>query len=101
MSFKHFEEEVKAVALAIRSELSKVESISRFSFEIEIEGRIDSDLKIGYRLGIDYESGITGNNIAAVVDEALRRRGWNQEHKPLMISHVTGLHLVEEANDEA
>ena len=44
----------KKITLAIQEALKEINTIHRFSFTIEAEGRLDGDIKIGYRVGTDY-----------------------------------------------
>ena len=84
------ERQMKAVTLAIQEELKEIDTIHRFSFTIEAEGRVDGDIKIGYRVGTDYESSVVAGTVSAALVEAMRRKGWTDSHSPKMISHVTG-----------
>ena len=73
----------------IRGELQKIETLNGFEFEIKAEGRVhDGDVKITFRLDSHYDSYVCvkGNSIAAVLQEFMRRHGWNSRHSPLLIT---------------
>jgi len=93
-TFKHLETEIKETALYLQNTVKTVESIHRFTFAIEVEGRTDGDLKITYRIGTDYDSTTAAGTIAAALTEALRRRGWQEANAPICISHVTSEEVV-------
>ena len=84
------ERKVKEAALLIQEEIRELDSVHRFSFNIEVEGRTDGDIKIGYRIGTDYDGSVEAGTLAASLDEAKRRKGWKETHAPVLISHVTG-----------
>ena len=97
VSFKVFEAEVKRTVLIIQSELQKLENVSRFSVSFEADGRVNDDFKISYRVSCDYENGVTGNSMQDVMVESMRRKGWQDAHQPVAISHVTGKEIDEDA----
>ena len=85
-----FEGALKRESKRIRKELSKVETLSEFKIDIEISGRVhDGDVKLEYALSRSaYGSGkVTGDNIQAVLDEFLRRNGWEAVHAPKAIGY--------------
>ena len=54
-----------------------------------LAGRIvGGDLKVEYRLGEWTEDRVTGNSIDAVVNEYMRRKGWDKRHAPLAIAYA-------------
>jgi hypothetical protein len=66
------------------------------TLEIEISGRVnDGDLKIQYGAG-DYGPSVKGDTLRNVVQEHMRRSGWNDRHAPLYLTDRTA---VEAAND--
>ena len=93
---KQLEDSMKMTAFLIQRELRKPENISNFTLEITAEARVEGDIKIEYRLALDYESGVRGNKIQDVLVEAMRRKGWQVTHRPTMISHVTGEEIQED-----
>jgi hypothetical protein len=64
--------------------------IGRFDFAIEASGRTMTDadeVKIEYRIGDRYSSEkVTGNSLANVVSESLRRMDWNHRNAPLALA---------------
>jgi hypothetical protein len=84
------ESSVKKVAFLIQREMKKPENISRFTLHIEADGRIDGDIKIEYRICVNYESIVCGDSVGPVLTEVMRRKGWDDTHRPVMISHVNG-----------
>lgn len=88
---KDFDNAVADFAVALRAELQKVESLSRFEFGVEISGRVhDGELKINYKCGeYSYSADKTeGGRATAVVKEFLRRKGWNEANAPLCLPNV-------------
>ncbi len=84
-----FDVMVKELALHVRERLNKVESIPRIEFTVDISGRThDGDLKIKYEVGSAYNDGgaVKGSKIEIVLDEYMRRFGWDQQNQPLCIS---------------
>lgn len=82
-----FEGALKREAKRLRRQLRQVESLSRFELEITIEGRLhDGDLELKYRIG-EYSKAVTGDSLGPVVDEFMRRHGWEQIHSPKAIGY--------------
>ena len=83
------EELIVNMVRMIRDELRQIESLQAFEFTIRAEGRVhEGDVSLTFKLDHPYESGVyvTGNTIAAVLQEFMRRHGWNKRHMPLMIT---------------
>ena len=85
-----FEGAVKRKVRAVRDKLAQLQEIGEdksFDLTIDVSGRTDGDLKIEYRLeGIAYGStSVKGNSIDEVVEEYLRRKGWNKTHQVLAL----------------
>lgn len=71
--------------------IAECESVSSFRLDIEISGRVhDGDILIEYKLGQGYSdySRVVGKALGPVVQEFLRRHGWNERHAPIAISFV-------------
>ena len=74
----------------IRSRLGEA-NVGGFTFTISASGRTMTDrseVKIEYNLSDnDWSShnSVKGNSLEAVVDEMLRRHGWNSTHAPLAL----------------
>lgn len=74
----------------VRSRLAEA-NIGGFHFEITSSGRTmtdKSEVKIVYQLNdrdYSYGSTVEGNSLEAVVDEVLRRNGWQKAHAPLAL----------------
>jgi hypothetical protein len=61
-----------------------------FHIDIEVRGRVHGgELKIEFTVGESYGSGTaTGNSLRAAQEEFLRRKNWDEKHRPLMISYT-------------
>jgi hypothetical protein len=84
-----FDAIIKELALHVRDRLKVSEDISRIQFSIDISGRAhDGDLNIKYEVGSTYQDGgvVKGPKLEIVLDEYLRRFGWDQQNQPLCIS---------------
>jgi len=91
MNYKHFHEDLRALASVIRDRLAKAKGITEFNLEITISGRVvGGDLKIEAELrgGWNDRSVVKGGDIDAIVKEFLRRKGWDETNAPLCISYV-------------
>ena len=76
----------------IRSRLGNTD-IWYFDFQITVSGRtLGTDLyKIEYQLGDRYSNdsavgAVVGGTLSAVIDEYLRRVGWQEQNNPVAIS---------------
>lgn len=79
-----------AVANAVRSvrqQLAAANVGSTFRLDVEVSGRIqDGDVIVTYRLGDSYgANNPAGARLGPVVQEFLRRRGWNEANAPLCL----------------
>ncbi len=84
-----FDAMIKELALHVRERLNKVESIPKIEFSIDISGRPhDGDLRIKYEIGSTYSDGgaVKGSKLEIVIDEYMRRFGWDKQNQPLCIS---------------
>ena len=84
-----FEGMIKRKAIEVKRKLSALENTTSMRLDIEISGRTHSgDLDIEYKLGEFYSGDkmVRGNSIDAVVEEFMRRRGWDAAHAPLQLS---------------
>ena len=97
MSENSFESIVKAKVANIKAELAQVESIGHFEFSITAEGCVDGEVVVAFHLG-KYSSEVRGDSVQAVLNEFLRRHGWNERHAPLCLPNVRQAH--EEQHDE-
>jgi hypothetical protein len=76
---------IQAAATEVRQRLSDANVGSTFSISITISGRLNSSdpLKVAYKVANNsWESGPEGNALTPVVDECLRRIGWNDAYSP-------------------
>lgn len=96
---QNFESAVRTAALNIRDQLRQDETLPHFDFKISISGRVqDGEIKIEFSLDGDYsDQRSKGDSIQAVIDEFLRRRDWNTQHKPLSIG---GPRVPNQENEE-
>ena len=85
-----FEDLIVEQVRFIRSELQKIETLDAFEFIVKAEGRVhEGELKIVFSLDHPYEMGVIakGGDINVVLEEFMRRFGWNKRNNPLMISN--------------
>jgi len=88
MSTNSFETIVKGQVADIKEQLRGTDSICRFEFTIKAEGRLDGEVSIHFGLG-EYGTDVRGDSVSAVVQEFLRRHGWNERHAPLCLPNVS------------
>lgn len=72
----------------VREQLRRADLGCNFSLEIKIEGPIQTgDAKLTYKLDHtkNYDSSVSGNSLAEVTWELLRRSGWNEQHRGLLL----------------
>ena len=88
-----FEGAVKREVTRLRSKLKPAAEAgiitgNEFKFKIECSGRIvDGEMKLEYELsGVYGLHAVKGNSPNAVLDEFLRRQGWEKVNAPLQIS---------------
>jgi hypothetical protein len=68
---------------------------SHFVLRLEASGRThDGTVEIKISLG-KYGSEVEGDSVEAVVDEYLRRNGWNKRHAPLALPAPRSDHEME------
>lgn len=73
--------------MEIRTKFAEA-NVSEFRLDIECRGRTMGapSINITYQLGKYYSGhGATGNNLSAVIDEAVRRETWNRKNDPAQI----------------
>lgn len=89
-----FEQHLANVVKNIRKELQQIESISSFEFVIKATGRVhEGEVEITFKLEHGYYGGTTiGNSVNAVVEEFMRRTGWDKRHMPLTLPNVEDRH---------
>jgi len=85
---KQFERDVLSISNFIRERVKLTENVNHIHFEIEVKGRPDSDLKIAYKLG-EWSGQVEGNAVEPVLNEFLRRCGWDQSNKPLSLPNYS------------
>jgi len=88
MNLAEFEQSVIALVTAVRDDLKTVDSLSSFTFSVDISGPVHSgDVNIEYKICKgSYGTDVIGNRIQPVLDEFKRRHGWTKDNKPLCIS---------------
>ena len=77
---------LQTVAADIRSRLGKANQ-RRIELTIELEGRVDGDLMLTYKIG-EYGHQVSGRNLDELVTEYLRRKGWDERHQPLCLPNA-------------
>lgn len=82
-----FKGALKREIARVLKKLKQDESCAWFSLALEASGRPDGDIKIEYRLYDDQaQTYIKGQDLDAMTDELLRRRGWDKVNQPLMLT---------------
>lgn len=85
-----FEGALKREIKRIRTELLKAEDLSSFSFTITASGRLhDGEVKLKFALAESTygEGRVEGDSIQPVLDELLRRHGWEKIHSPKALAY--------------
>jgi hypothetical protein len=85
-----FDGAIKREIKRLRERLRLCEGLSEFSLEIEASGRVlDGDIDLSYSLSkSSYGAGkVSGDKLDAVLDEFLRRNGWEKLHAPKAIGY--------------
>jgi hypothetical protein len=79
---------IKRAVRQIRESLSRADEGSEFYFTIEASGRIqEGEVKLEFGLAeSSYGTKVKGFSIQPVVDEYLRRHGWEKVNAPKAIS---------------
>lgn len=79
----------KIVASMVRDRLALSDQISQFDFKMVSSGRTqDGDMKVEFVVGEGYYgsgNSVTSNCIHSAVEEVLRRKGFDETHKPLCL----------------
>lgn len=89
--YQECEAAFKAATKALRKKLADCDMGSEFKFGIEASGRVQGgEVRITFSLRQNYYSGATveGNGIYSVMQEYLRRHGWEATHKPLELEYA-------------
>lgn len=85
-----FEGALKREMRRVREQLQRDPALKAFKLEIVVSGRVhDGDLMLDYHLGGQYgEDIVTGNSVQPVIDEYMRRKGWNSQNAPKAIGYL-------------
>jgi hypothetical protein len=89
--YKNLENALIYAVKQMREDIANLEDPpSYLNFNIEVDGRVlDGDLEIKFSFdGGSYKSVTRGGNLANVVDEYLRRYGWNSKNDALCLPRV-------------
>ena len=84
-----FDGAIKREVRRIKEKLKQVESLSRFSIEIEVDGSLhDTGFTVKYKVSDGRFGGVAveGNNLEACAEELLHRFGWDRAHQPKEIT---------------
>jgi len=96
-----FEGALKREIKRIRNELKNCEDFAHMIFKIEADGNVNSgNIKLTYQL-CGPKAVVTGDSIQAVLDECLRRHGWEKIHAPKALSYerIPSDDMEEETDD--
>lgn len=98
-----FEGALKRELKRVRKALQAVEDLSEFMLKIEMSGRVHSgDVLLKYGIGASsFTTTVSGDNLQAVLDEFLRRSGWQKIHaaKALTYEKIPSDDMQEEEDD--
>jgi hypothetical protein len=80
-------QEIVVAVADLRRRLADANVGSHFRLDIEVSGRIEGgDVLVAYVLGETYgAANARGARLTPVIDEFLRRKGWNEAHAPLAL----------------
>lgn len=85
-----FEGALKREIKRLREQLKQIEDLSQFKLTITVSGRVhDGEVELSYGLGESmYGTGeVEGSALQSVLDEFMRRHGWNKINKPKAIAY--------------
>ena len=88
-----FEGAIKREIKRVREALARDETLSAMRLIIKAEGSMTGDLKLEYSIAVsEYSPAVSGDNLNAVADEFMRRRGWSAVHeaKALIYHKIPG-----------
>jgi hypothetical protein len=78
--------EIILATAALRKRLADADIGGSFGLTINISGRIqDGDVLCEYRLCKNYGSDTKGHSLTPVINEFLRRNGWEETNAPLAL----------------
>ena len=82
-----FERVVKALAQELRRAFDHAD-LNHVRFSASISGRTHGDLEISFEMSDQSWGGeVKACSIQAIMDELLRRHGWNKRHAPTAIGY--------------
>ncbi len=83
-----FEGALKREIKRLRKELQKVDSLSSFYVDMEVEGNLhQGDVRLTYKVGQASYDCVKGDSLQACLDEFLRRKGWKDVHDAKLLSY--------------
>lgn len=82
---------VKREAAKVQAMLADANIDNQFELKVEVGGRTHGgDISLKYSLaGSRYGDTVEGNELNAVVEEFMRRKGWTKQHAPKLITRLT------------
>lgn len=81
-----FEQVVEHKVKAVRERMRNHDA-SEMYIEVRVTGRVQTgDLKITYCFG-EYSGRVEGNELDKVIEEYMRRKGWDEVNAPIAISY--------------
>jgi len=86
-------EHLVTAAAWVREQLRRADLGCNFTLKIEIEGPIQTgEAKLTYVVdhSKNYDSSVSGNSLADVTWELLRRHGWKAQHQGLQLTWIDG-----------
>ena len=92
---------IVAVVKEVRQRLADADIGGQFRLDIEVSGRIQGgDVVISYTMGETYSgSNAKGARLAPVVDEFMRRKGWDERNAPLCLEDFAEEPVAPEMSD--
>jgi len=75
---------LKEAAMELRNEFD-AKDIGHMTLDIKVSGRVHGEIKISYELCENYDVGVKGSRLHAVLIEYFRRKGWNTLNAPVAL----------------
>lgn len=86
--FKKLHEQIVIAASQIKDRIGECnDAPGHMTFQMIVSGRVNGDLKLEYKLG-EYGGDVKGASLAAVLEEYLRRNGWEKRNDPVAIPYM-------------
>jgi hypothetical protein len=98
-----YEQSISEIVRYVRERLQTEEDAESFSLTITASGRVhEGDIEIVCTLDHPYKYNVKaeGGDLDSIIEEHIRRSGWQKRHKPLCLPNVKTIEAKPEINDE-